>query len=138
MMRCDTSFSTEAHDGLTGSTALAALPAVLGVINSGGVLADGLISSQTAARVRAVFAPKLVSAAAMHREVASLPAGQQLMFSSVAALIGSAGEANYAAANAALEGWVTASSSQGMSVLAVQWGAWAAGELRSSSAVLIR
>jgi hypothetical protein len=103
------------------------MPPVLGVMNSGGVLADGVISSQTAASMRTSFAPKLVSMVALHNKMAELPVSKLLLFSSVAALLGLAGQANYAAANAALEGWVTTANARGINGLAVQWGAWAAG-----------
>ena len=73
------------------------------VVSAGGVLSDGLLASQTASGVKSVFAPKLsglnnlVSAtfAAALRGIAA--------FSSVAAFIGSAGQASYAAANAAMD-----------------------------------
>ncbi len=39
------------------------------------------------------------------------------------------GQANYAAANAALEAWAGAEASRGTVSMAVQWGAWAAGAL---------
>lgn len=126
MARSDTSLSAEA--GVGCSNPAPHLPPVGGVINSGGVLADAIISGQSAASIRTVFAPKLVSAVAMHREAEGLPVSQLLLFSSVASLLGSPGQANYAAANAALEGWVAAVCTQGVNGLALQWGAWAAGE----------
>ncbi len=107
---------------------LAGLPPVSGIINSGGVLADAAISRQTAAGVRSAFAPKLGSAVAMHQDSRVLPVSQVLLFSSVSSLLGAPGQANYAGANAALEGWMAASSSQGVNGVAVQWGAWAVGK----------
>ena len=124
MLRCDTSSAAEAACGL--GTA-GGLPPLAGVINSGGVLQDAVLSTQSAASVRAVFAPKLASTTAMHAAAAGQPLQQLLLFSSAASLFGAPGQSNYAAANAALEGWAAAAASQGIAGLAIQWGAWAAG-----------
>lgn len=128
MARCDTSQPSEAAAVVPGQGSLTALPHVTGIINSGGVLADGVIGKQSAASLRISFAPKLASTLAVHRSAAVLPVSQLLLFSSIASLLGSLGQANYAAANAALEGWVVAAGSQGLNGVAIQWGAWAAGE----------
>lgn len=55
------------------------------------------------------------------------PVQASLAFSSVASLFGSAGQANYAAANAALEAWARGQAACGRVAAAVQWGAWSAG-----------
>ena len=46
-------------------------------------------------------------------------------FSSIASLLGAAGQANYAAVNAALEAIAASSRRRGRDVIAAQWGAWA-------------
>jgi len=45
-------------------------------------------------------------------------------FSSIASLLGAAGQANYAAANGALDRWAIAAQSSGSPGVSVQWGAW--------------
>ena len=65
-----------------------------------------------------------MSAALQRQPVASLA-----LFSSVASLLGAAGQANYAAANAALDTWSHAWQAGGGASKAIQWGAWtSAGE----------
>ena len=127
MLRCDTGMAAEAACALATA---AGLPPVAGIMNSGGILQDALITAQTAASVRAVFAPKLVSAAAMQQAAAGQPVHQMLLFSSAASLFGAPGQSNYAAANAALEGWAAGTAATGVNGIAIQWGAWAAGALR--------
>lgn len=71
---------------------------------AGGATADALLSKQTAQTLRSALAPKLdgslhLSAAAYGRPVLNCA-----FFSSIAALLGNAGQTNYAASNAALDG----------------------------------
>lgn len=70
---------------------------------TGGTTADALLNKQTAQTLRTTLAPKLdgarhLSAAAHGRTIVS-----SAYFSSIAALLGNAGQTNYAASNAALD-----------------------------------
>ena len=125
MLRCDTGAAAEAGAALAASSGM---PPVAGIINSSGILQDALLPAQTAASMRAVWAPKLAAAAAMERAATGQPLQQLVLFSSAASLFGAPGQSNYVAANAALEGWAASCSTSGLSTVAVQWGAWAAGE----------
>ena len=53
------------------------------------------------------------------------PVSQQVLFSSVAALLGSAGQGNYSAANGAVDGLAGQWAAQGRAVTSIQWGPWA-------------
>ncbi|KAK9864440.1 hypothetical protein WJX84_006132 [Apatococcus fuscideae] len=77
------------------------------VLHAGGVLADGLISKQTPAKLRAVLAPKVNGALNLHHQAACLPLAGLVLFSSVATLLGNAGQSNYAAANGCLDAFAT-------------------------------
>ena len=74
-----------------------------------------------------VFAPKLASVEALSNAITGMPVAANVIFSSAAALFGAPGQANYAAANAAMEAWSWRDSSRGVSSMAVQWGAWGTG-----------
>jgi len=71
---------------------------------AGGTTADALLSKQTARSLRSTLAPKLDGA--LHLSVAAYgsPVLSCTHFSSIAALLGNAGQTNYAASNAALDG----------------------------------
>ena len=66
---------------------------------AGGMLRDGLIPNQTAANLRAVFAPKVAGLSNLANSSWVTAVQQIAAFSSVAVLVGSAGQATYAAAN---------------------------------------
>ena len=74
-----------------------------GVWHAAGVLADAVLPKQAARGLARVCAPKAHGATALHGMAAASSAGTFVLFSSVAALLGGAGQANYAAANACLD-----------------------------------
>ena len=65
---------------------------------------DGVIAKQTWPRFAAVLSPKVTGAWNLHQATRALPLDFFVMFSSIAALLGAPGQANYAAANAFLLG----------------------------------
>ena len=97
------------------------------MVHSAGVLADALLPNQTQAGLQRVWAPKAHAAWSLHQASCeeSMEVDQFVLFSSVAALLGGAGQANYAAANAWLDGLVRLRHEQGLCGSSVQWGAWA-------------
>lgn len=97
------------------------------VLHAAGILQDSLIGNQSQASIRAVMAPKLgpAGAANIMSATAAMPLQQLVLFSSVASCVGAAGQGNYVAANAVLDGWAATGRRQGCSVSSVQWGAWA-------------
>ncbi|MED5470008.1 MAG: KR domain-containing protein, partial [Cyanobacteriota bacterium] len=97
------------------------------VMHAGGVLADMLLGSQTMQSMRTVFAPKVDALHGMYLSTWGHTVHSQLLFSSVASLLGSAGQSNYSAANAYLDSWSCALETQGGCATSIQWGAWASG-----------
>lgn len=104
------------------------------MIHSGGVLADATLANQTLAGIRTAFAPKDSSALLWERVVGAQPGTMHVTFSSVAALLGSPGQANYSAANAALDAMASGWQARGLVGLSVQWGAWAEGGMAAANA----
>ena len=95
------------------------------ILHAGGVLADATVGKQSLAGIRQAFAAKVDAAQQAHRSTACHPTAGVVLFSSVASVLGSAGQANYSAANGALDGLAAQWAHQGRGVSAVQWGPWA-------------
>ncbi len=94
------------------------------VLHAGGMLADATIPKQSLSTIRQVFAAKVDAARHAHSSTACEPVTSTVLFSSVASLLGSAGQANYSAANGALDGLAALWAAHGRSVSSVQWGPW--------------
>jgi NADPH:quinone reductase-like Zn-dependent oxidoreductase/NADP-dependent 3-hydroxy acid dehydrogenase YdfG/acyl carrier protein len=95
-----------------------------GILHAAGVVDDHSLLEQTPASVRTVFRPKWQGAWNLH----ILTRGKYLdffvLFSSAAALLGSPGQANYAAANAALDALADYRRGLGLQAQSIQWGPW--------------
>jgi acyl carrier protein len=95
-----------------------------GVIHAAGALDDGLVADQDAARLARLAAPKIAGAAHLDALTRAAPLDFFVLFSSLAAVLGSAGQATYAAANAYLDALATARRAAGLPGLSIAWGPW--------------
>ena len=94
------------------------------VLHASGVLHDALMFQQTAGSVAKVMGAKVSSAIRLQQINRVQPIHATIMFSSIAALFGSASQSNYSGANSSLD-WIAANDRlQGISTGSVQWGAW--------------
>lgn len=100
-------------------------PPLRGVLHAAGTLDDGVVREQSRARFDKVMAAKSEAALYLHELTVGCELDMFVLFSSAASLLGSPGQANYAAANAFLDGLAHLRHSQGLVALAVNWGAWA-------------
>ncbi len=112
----------------------AELPPLGGVAHLAGVIDDALLPQQSVAGFRTALAPKALGAWHLHR----LTKGDDLEFfvvySSGTSVLGAPGQANYATANAVLDGLVAYRRAQGLPATGVNWGPWAHGGMASSDA----
>jgi acyl transferase domain-containing protein/acyl carrier protein len=96
-----------------------------GVVHSAGALDDGILENQTAERFARVMAPKVRGAWELHVQTQALPLDFFVCFSSRAALLGSPGQGNHAAASAFLDALAHHRRAHGLPGLSINWGPWA-------------
>jgi acyl transferase domain-containing protein/NADPH:quinone reductase-like Zn-dependent oxidoreductase/acyl carrier protein len=116
----------DATDRAALGAVLAALRAegapIRGVVHAAAVFADGAAARQDGASFARVLAPKLAAAEALEALTTDDPLHLFLLFSSATTAFGNPGQANYVAANAALEGLARRRHALGKPALAVGWG----------------
>jgi acyl transferase domain-containing protein/acyl-CoA synthetase (AMP-forming)/AMP-acid ligase II/NADP-dependent 3-hydroxy acid dehydrogenase YdfG/acyl carrier protein len=101
------------------------MPPLRGVIHASGVLDDRLLLNLDAESFRRVLAPKVLGAWNLHTLTMDFPLDFFVVFSSLASVLGSPGQANYAAANAFLDGLAHDRRSHCLPCLSINWGPWA-------------
>ncbi|TWT98712.1 type I polyketide synthase [Neorhodopirellula pilleata] len=98
-------------------------PPIRGVFHAAGVLRDGLMLRMDLDQLDQAMAPKTQGTWNLHR-VLTGPLDFFVLFSSVAGVIGSPGQANYAAGNAFLDGVVRYRRRRGLPATSIAWGPW--------------
>ncbi|HEX6354480.1 type I polyketide synthase [Actinophytocola sp.] len=95
-----------------------------GVVHLAGILDDGVIGALNPERLAGVFAPKVDAVRHLDELTRGMDLDAFVVFSSAAALMGSAGQGNYAAANAFLDGLMASRRAAGLPGLSLAWGLW--------------
>jgi NADPH:quinone reductase-like Zn-dependent oxidoreductase/NADP-dependent 3-hydroxy acid dehydrogenase YdfG/acyl carrier protein len=108
--------------GLLERTRQGELPRLRGVLHCAGLLDDGVLEHLEPERLRKVMEPKIQGAWNLH----ALTLGESLdffvLYSSMAGMVGTPGQGNYAAANAAMDALAHYRHQLGLPVLSVNWG----------------
>ncbi len=103
-----------------------------GIVHAAGFLDDVALSNLDRNRLEKVMSPKVDGAWNMHLLTKEIKLDFFVCYSSAASLLGSAGQGNYAAANAFMDVLMRYRRSLGLEGLSVNWGPWAEGGMASN------
>lgn len=105
-----------------------------GIVHAAGVPGFGELEELTSADLEAVLRPKVAGSWLLHRLSHDEPLDFLVLFSSVASVWGSRGQAHYSAANRFLDELAGHRRADGLPALCINWGPWAAGGMTSAEA----
>jgi phthiocerol/phenolphthiocerol synthesis type-I polyketide synthase C len=98
------------------------MPPLAGVIHAAMVLEDSTLANLDAERMERVLAPKVKGADHLDTLTRRMKLDYFVLFSTLVTLIGNAGQGNYVAANAFMEGLARRRRQDGLPALAIGWG----------------
>ncbi|MCO5232262.1 MAG: type I polyketide synthase [Chitinophagales bacterium] len=98
------------------------MPAIKGIVHAAGVLDDGAFLNLTVEQFNKVLSPKINGGWNLHQYFSNRTLESFVLFSSGASVLGTAGQANYTAANMALDQLANYRKSQGLAALSINFG----------------
>lgn len=100
-------------------------PPLKGIVHAAGVLADGVMFDMGLDQLDKPLGPKVQGTWNLHAATQDQELDFMVLFSSVASVLGSPGQSNYAAANSFLDAVAVHRTQEGMPTLSINWGPWA-------------
>lgn len=124
-MITDVSDPTQVHTALTDMKR--EFGSIHGVVHAAGVAGEGLLAQKTLSQMQSTLRPKIDGVWILAHKLDELGIEPEMfvLFSSATTLSADIGQADYAAANAYLDGFAAARRSRGFPALSIRWPAWA-------------
>ncbi len=95
-----------------------------GIVHAAAVLDDSLLMAMDSESLTRIWSPKAAGALRLHQATASRALDWWVVFSSMASLLGSPGQAAYACASAWVDAFVSWRTASGLPAAAINWGPW--------------
>ncbi|WP_232376763.1 type I polyketide synthase [Amycolatopsis aidingensis] len=121
IVACDLADQDAAHELVTE---IAEREGLTAVVHAAGVLDDGVLETLTAEQLHTVLRPKVDAAWHLHQATRGLDLAGFVLFSSATGVLGTTGQANYAAANTFLDALCAHRRAAGLPGVSLAWGAW--------------
>lgn len=103
-----------------------------GIFHCAGTLEDGILLKQSEISFAKVFKPKVDGARVLHKLTKGKELEHFVCFSSISSVFDGAGQSNYAAANAYLDGLMHYRHQQNLPSLSINWGGWSGSGMTAS------
>lgn len=100
------------------------MPPLKGIVHAAGVIDDAALLGQSWERFERVMSAKVAGAWNLHRQTEGVELDLFMLCSSASALLGTPGQANYAAANAFLDALSHMRRAAGLAAISINWGRW--------------
>jgi acyl transferase domain-containing protein/acyl carrier protein len=94
------------------------------VFHTAGVIEDGTLLALDVARLERVIRPKLDAVVHLHELTEGMALSDFVLFSSLSGVMGSPGQANYAAANSFMDAFAQRRRADGLVASSLAWGLW--------------
>jgi acyl transferase domain-containing protein/surfactin synthase thioesterase subunit/acyl carrier protein len=109
------------------------MPPLRGVVQSAGVLDDGILAQLNWERFAPLFEPRVYGSWLLHEHTKGLELDFFILQSSLWSALGSAGQGNYTASSAFLDALAIHRRASGLPATAINWSAWSGGGLATVS-----
>ncbi|MCP4655717.1 MAG: type I polyketide synthase, partial [bacterium] len=100
-------------------------PPIRGVVHAAGVVRDQLLARLSTEAFAEAWRPKVLGAWLLHDKLRDEELDFFVLFSSIASVLGSFGQGNYAAGNAFLDALAHQRRAAGLPATSINWGPWA-------------
>ncbi|HGY55104.1 MAG TPA: SDR family NAD(P)-dependent oxidoreductase, partial [Caldithrix abyssi] len=100
------------------------MPPLKGIIHAAGLLDDQAILKLDAESLKKVMRPKVQGGWILHELTENMDIDFFVLFSSIAAIVGNPGQANYAAANMFMDMLAHYRKKRGLPAISINWGFW--------------